>query len=213
MTLSLHWALKRSALKHVLFLVLASSILMSVGCGKFFGGPPLTSVLIGPLNPTVSVGHTQQMDATGVYEDNSRQAITSQADWTSSDAAVATVSSSGVVTGVAIGTTTISAYDLGYSASTTITVTDADLISVSISPASATINSGQSQQFTAIGLLQTGRTVDLTKAVTWTSSSTSVATIDSDGLATGESVSSLSTTDITAKSGTITSNVATLTVQ
>jgi uncharacterized protein YjdB len=209
----IHWALRRSAPKHALFLGFGCLILMCVGCGKFFVGAPLTSLLIGPLNPTVSVGHIQQMDATGVYEDNSRQAITNQADWTSSDTAIATVSSSGLVTGVAIGTATISAYDLGYSASTTVTVTDADLISISISPTSATINSGQSQQFTAIGLLQTGRTVDLTKSVTWTSSSTSVATIDSYGLAVGASVSSLSTTDITAKSGNITSNIATLTVQ
>jgi uncharacterized protein YjdB len=153
------------------------------------------------------------MDATGVYDDNSRSGITKESDWTSSDTAVATASSSGLVTGVSIGTATISAYDLGYSASTTVTVTDANLVSISVTPTSATINPGQSQQFTAIGLLQSGNMVDLTRSVTWSSSNTSVATIDSYGLGVGASVSSLSTTDITAQSGSITSNVVTLTVE
>jgi uncharacterized protein YjdB len=153
------------------------------------------------------------MDATGVYADNSRNSITNESDWTSSDAAIAKVDSSGLVTGVSLGAVTISAYDLGYSASTTVTVTDANLVSISVTPASATITTGQSQQFTAIGLLQNGHTVDLTKSVTWTSSNTSVATIDRDGLAFGASVSSVSTAAITAKSGSLTSNAATLTVE
>jgi carbohydrate-selective porin OprB len=153
------------------------------------------------------------MDATGVYEDNSRSSITKDSDWTSSDTAVATVSSSGLVTGVSIGTSAISAYDLGYSDSTTVTVTDSNLASISVTPSSATIDAGQSQQFTATGLLQSGHTVDLTNAVTWSSSDTAVATIDSNGLAVGASVKSLSTTDITAHSGSITSNVVTLTVE
>jgi uncharacterized protein YjdB len=153
------------------------------------------------------------MNATGVYDDNTRHAITNEASWTSSDTAVATVSSTGLITGVSIGTATISAYDLGYSASTTVTVTDSGLVSISITPVNASIFPGQTQQYTAIGLLQTGNTVDLTKSVTWTSSNTSVAVIDSYGLALGESVTSSSTADITAQSGSITSNVATLTVE
>jgi hypothetical protein len=84
-------------------------------------GPPLSSVSIGPPNPTVPVGQTQQMDATGVYEDNSRQSITKESDWTSSDTAMATISSSGLVTGVSIETATVSAYDLVYSGSATVT--------------------------------------------------------------------------------------------
>jgi len=213
MTECISRAIRRRVLRRALFLGISALTLPCLGCGKFFAGPPLSSVSIGPPNPTVPVGQTQQMDATGVYEDNSRQSITKESDWTSSDTAVATVSSSGLVTGVSIGTATISAYDLGYSGSTTVTVTDANLASISVTPTSATINPGQSQQFTAIGLLQSGHTVDLTKSVTWSSSNTSVATIDSYGLAVGASVTSLSTTTITAQSGSITSNVVTLTVE
>jgi hypothetical protein len=103
-----------------------------------------------------------------------------------------------LVTGVAIATATNSAYNLGYSASTTVTITDTGLVSISVTPTSATINSGQSQQFTAIGILRSGNTVDLTKSVTWSSSNTSVATMDGYDLALAASVSSLFTTDITA---------------
>jgi trimeric autotransporter adhesin len=213
MKTSIYRALRRPVIKHALYLGISALTLACVGCGNFFVGPQLTSISIGPPNPTVTVGQTQQMDATGVYDDNSRSPITKQSDWTSSDTAVAMVSSSGLVTGVSIGTSTISAYDLGYSASTTVTVTDANLVSISVTPTGATINPGQSQQFTATGLLQSGNTVDLTNAVTWTSSNTSVATIDGYGLAVGASVSSLSTTDIRGQSGSITSNVVTLTVE
>jgi len=206
-------AQKRPLITRAHFLACATLTLASSGCSGFFVDPQLTSISVGPLNPTVKVGNTQQMDATGVYDNKSTKLITTKSDWTSSDDSVATVNSSGLVTGVAIGTSTISAYDSGYSASTTVTVTDASLLSISISPTSPTIDSGKSQQFTATGLLQDGKTMDLTKSVMWASSNTAVATIDSDGLASAASVSSLSTTDITAKSGNITSNVATLTVR
>jgi trimeric autotransporter adhesin len=209
MRLSNKGALPRLVMKYAVFLVLIGSL---SGCANFFVGPQLTSISIGPPNPTVSVGHTQQMDAIGVYDDNSRRSITNESDWSGSDTTVVTVSSSGLITGVSLGTATISAYDLGYSASATVTITDANLVSISVIPTSASINSGQSQQFTAIGLLQTGHTVDLTRSVTWSSSSTSVATIDGYGLVVGASVSSASTTAIQAQLGSITSNVATLTV-
>lgn len=213
MTKRIHRAPQRLVMKHVLWLGIGALTLTCFGCGKFFSGPPLTSISVGPPNPTVSVGQTQQMDAIGTYSDNSTNPITNQSDWSSSDTAVATVSASGRITGVSIGTATISAYDLGYSSSTSVTVTDANLVSISITPTSASISPEETQQFTATGLLQTGKTVDLTDSVTWNSSNTSAATIDSYGLAVGASVSSLSTTDITAQSGSITSSVATLTVQ
>lgn len=205
------WNSLRSSI--LLGALLAGLVLTILGCGNFFVGPKLTSVLISPISPSVTVGQTQQMSATGVYDDNSRSSITNEASWTSSNDAVATVSSAGLVKAISLGSTTISAYDLGYSASTTVTVVVADLVSISITPTSASIAAGQSQQFTAIGLLQTGNTVDLTTSVTWSSSNTAAATIDSYGLAVAASVSSATSTDITARSGSISSNIAVLTVR
>jgi RHS repeat-associated protein len=52
-----------------------------------------------------------------------------------------------------------------------------------ITPASATLSSGQRQQFTATGVRSDNTTADLTTRALWSSSNPSVATIDASGLA------------------------------
>src|SRR5262249_59145559 len=51
----------------------------------------------------------QQFTATGKYSDGSTQNITSQVTWASSNTTAATINASGLATGVAAGSTTISA--------------------------------------------------------------------------------------------------------
>ncbi len=185
---------------------------MFTGCKGFFIGPKLTTVAVTPSTPSVAIGKTQQMTATGTYDNGSTDDLTHSASWASSAVSVAAVSSTGLVTGIASGTATISATSGGISGSTTVTVTVANLSSISITPTSPSISSGQTQQFTAIGVLQDGSTTDLTSSATWTSSNTAAATVDDSGLATAKTVTSTQTTNITAKSGSITSNTAVLTV-
>jgi trimeric autotransporter adhesin len=187
-------------------------ILLIAGCKNFFIPPSLTTVTVSPSTPSVAIGKTQQMIATATYDNGTTDTVTDSASWSTSDNAIATVSSKGLVTGVAKGTATISATLKGISGSTTVTVTVANLSSISITTTSTSISSGQTAQFTANGILQNGTTVDLTDSVTWNSSNTTAATIDSSGLATAQSVSSTVTTTITAISGSITSNAITLTV-
>ncbi len=83
------------------------------------------------------------------------------------------------------------------------------LVSIAVTPATASIANGTSQQFTATGTFSDNSTRDISSAVTWTSSNTGVATISSTGLATAISTGQ---TTITAASGSIPSNSATLTV-
>ena len=59
------------------------------------------------------------------------------------------------------------------------------LTSITVSPANSTIDTGQTQQFTAMGTFSDGSSRDLTNLVTWSSSNTTVATISSSGLALG----------------------------
>ena len=185
---------------------------LATGCKDFFIGPALTTVTVAPSTPSVAIGKTQQMTATGTYDNGVTDTVTDSASWSTSDNTIATVSSTGLVTGVAAGSATISATLDGLSGSTTVTVTEANLTSISITTSSQSISSGQTAQFTATGFLQNGNTVDLTDSVTWTSSNTAAATIDNSGLATAQSISSSETTTITAKSGNTTSNAITLTV-
>ena len=196
----------------ILFPTLAAISLLW-GCKGFFIGPSVTDVWITPSSPSILVSGTQQMIATAKFDDGTTGAVTDQASWTSSNTSVATVNATGLVKGIATGTATISATDQGYSGSTTVTVTTSNLVSLSITPTNTTLSSGQSQQYEAVGLLQDGTTTDMTSAVTWSSSNTAAATIDSSGLAVAKTVSSSTSTNIVAKSGSITSNTAVLTVE
>ncbi|MGB0037203.1 MAG: Ig-like domain-containing protein, partial [Candidatus Acidiferrales bacterium] len=89
------------------------------------------------------------------------------------------------------------------------TSTTATLQSIAVTPATATTPVSQTQQFTATGHFSDGSIQDLTATVTWTSSNTSIATINTSGLATG--VIAGGPVTITAKQGAI-SNTASLTI-
>ena len=82
-----------------------------------------------------------------------------------------------------------------------ITVTPPAVVSIAITPAKASITQGATKQFQATGTFTDGTTKNLTKAATWIAGQSSIATIDSSGLATAEDVG---TTTITAASGTVT---------
>lgn len=73
----------------------------------------LTSIAVTPANTSIVVGDTQQFTATGTYSDETTSVITTEVTWSSSNPAVATVSTTtpGLVTGVAAGTVTITATD------------------------------------------------------------------------------------------------------
>jgi ribosomal protein L21E len=82
----------------------------------------LSSITVTPANATVAVGGTQQFVAVGSYSDNSTAVITNTAQWTSAATDTATVLNSGVATGNAVGTTTITATVNDKSASANLTV-------------------------------------------------------------------------------------------
>ena len=58
------------------------------------------------------------------------------------------------------------------------------LSSITVTPASQTISTGTTRQYTATGTYSDASTQNITSAVTWVSSNTSVSTINSSGLAT-----------------------------
>ena len=92
----------------------------------------------------------------------------------------------------------------------TLTVqTPPTLASIAMTPANPTILVSATQQFTATGTYSNGSTQNLSNRVTWTSSKTAVATINTNGLATGVSVGA--TVISAALSGVTATN--TLTVQ
>jgi uncharacterized protein YjdB len=145
----------------------------------------LQSITVTPATASVGVGEIQQFTATGTFSDGSTADLTSTATWQSSDSAVATVNASGLATGVAAGTATITAMQDGVTGSATLTVVARVLQSITVTPATASVGVGETQQFTATGTYNDGTTADLTTAVTWKSSNMKVATISASGLAKG----------------------------
>ena len=163
----------------------------------------LVSITVSPASATVQKGKTQQFTARGTYTDGSTQDLTSSATWTVSTAATI---SRGLATGAAVGNATVTAGSGTITGTATLTVSAAGLVSITISPASASVPKGTTQQFTAQGTYTDGSTADLTNGVTWTAGSG--ATVTASGLATAATVG---TSVITAKSGLIT-GTASLTI-
>jgi len=157
------------------------------------------SIAISPTEQSLSVGQTGQFTATGTVGHGSghpatTENVTDSVTWTSSSPSVATVNTTGLVTGVGAGTTTISAAMPGFtgsvSSTATVTVTGATgggaFVSLAIIPGAQSVSTpGQTAQFIAIGTTTSGSTVNLSSQVIWTSSSATIATIGATtGLAT-----------------------------
>ena len=163
------------------------------------GPAPVATVTVTPGTPSIGVGKTVQLTAT--LKDSAGNTLTGRTvTWASGSTLIATVNSSGLVTGVAVGSATITATSGTVSGSTTVTVTPpASVASVTVTPATPSIGVGNTVQLTATlkdsaGNTLTGRTV------TWASGSTSIATVNSSGLATGVAAGS---STITAASGLV----------
>ena len=187
--------------------VAAGSSVISATLGDVSGTTTLTvtaatlqSITVTPASPTITKGLTKQFTATGTYSDGTTKAITASVTWASATSSVATISTGGLATGVAAGTSIITATLGSVSGTTTLTVTVATLQSIAVTPASPSLAVGTTQQLTATGTYSDGSTANITSSVTWTSGATAVATVSASGLLTGVGSG---TAVITATSGSI----------
>ena len=160
----------------------------------------LQSINIQAPGTSLHQGQTLQMTASGQFSDNSTRDLTSTVTWTSSNTSIATVNANGLVTGVAVGPVTITAYSANVNASSVLSVGPPTLISISLSPPKASLSPGQTQQFSALGYFADGTSSDVTNSVTWSSSAPTMASISSTGLVTCLAAGQLS---ISASSGQV----------
>jgi uncharacterized protein YjdB len=188
------------------FLLLTAVLLQACGGGSS-STSTVASITVSPTSGSVSVNGSQTFAATAL--DSNGQTVTGQTfTWASSNTAIATITSAGVATGIAAGSSQITASDAGVtSTAATLTVSPA-IASVTLSPLSATIKVGQTQQFTASATDASGNTVTQAQ-FTWHNTFGGVASIDANGLATALAPG---TVMITASASGMTSQVATLTV-
>jgi trimeric autotransporter adhesin len=136
---------------------------------------PVASVVLLPNQASVAIGATFQLSASTL--DAGGGTLTGRAIiWTTSNAAVATVNASGLVTGVAPGTTTITAASEGKTSTSTVTVSQGAVARVEVTPASLSMQVGQTQQLVAAAKDANGNVIT-GKAVVWASDNLAVATV------------------------------------
>lgn len=153
----------------------------------------VTSCAITPSPTTVNAGATVQLTATATFADMRTGDITTRATWTSAAAGTATVgANTGLVRGVAAGNTMITAAFMNTGAGGTtvmcsgmVTVSEAMLVRIEVSPPTHTMSIGSMQTFTAQGVYADMTTRPLTTGVTWSTTDSMIATITAAGVAQG----------------------------
>jgi uncharacterized protein YjdB len=183
---------------------------------------PVDAVTIDPASVTLIVGQTATLSATALSATGA--VLTGRTvTWTSGTPAVASVSPSGVVSGVSPGSAVIFASIEGVVSSVTVTVRPVPVATVSISPSGGTVQVGDTLYLTATTLDAAGNVLT-GRIVGWSTDNAAVATVSSDGAvagvasgtalitATSEGQSSTVSVSVTATTFTVTVTPATLTL-
>lgn len=122
--------------------------------------------------------------------------------WSTSNAAIATVSTNGTVTGIALGNATITAKAGGETGSATVSVREVPVASVAVVPSTATLPIGQTTQLAAIVKDSAGGSLT-DRIIGWTSNAPAIATVSSSGVVTAIATGTATITATTGgKSGT-----------
>ncbi len=171
--------------------------------------PVLTSITVSPASASVATGGTQQFSATAL--DQFGNPLSPQPAFTWSVSGGGTISASGLFTAgsSAGGPFSVTASSGSVSGSASVTVTAPPVLtSITVSPASVTVSTGGTQQFSATGLDQFGNPLSPQPAFTWSVSGG--GTISASGLFTAGS-SAGGPFSVTAASGSV-SGAASVTV-
>ncbi|WP_164885316.1 beta strand repeat-containing protein [Geovibrio thiophilus] len=201
--------------KVLVFILSALSLTLAACSGGSSGGGGndgtvrLENIVISPPSASIIIGRTAQLEAVALYSDDTSADITTSidTDWSSSDNAIATVSNTGLVTGIASGTVTVTAEYKNVTKSATVLVGDGEiLIGVSVTPTKPTLSLGSSTQLTATGVYHNtalGKlTKDITETAVWVSSASSVAGVNNNSGDKGFVLSaSAGTANVTASLG------------
>lgn len=162
-----------------------ATLALAVSCRGFFVNPTVSSIVIDPPSPTVSINASTQLTAAATDSDGNPLTLKGGTSctgntvcWSTDTPAVATISTGGLLTGVSAGTATITAASGTATATTTATVTLGNVTSIVLEvngshissfsmPMSSTTTSDCLSAIATAG----GQTVDVTTSVTWNTGS------------------------------------------
>ncbi|HEV8364355.1 MAG TPA: Ig-like domain-containing protein [Gemmatimonadaceae bacterium] len=150
----------------------------------------VASVTVTPATASLPIGGSTTLGASALNA--AGELISGKVfTWTTSTPAIATVSSSGVVTGVAAGSATISAATAGKSASAVISVTtagaDTVIANIVLQPASTSVVVGTTAALGAVARNLAGQILG-GKTFTWSSATPNIASVSATGVVTGVAV-------------------------
>jgi Bacterial Ig-like domain (group 2) len=191
-----------------------ATLALAVSCTGFFPKATLQSVAIQPQSPQILLNTPNQtaLQVWGTDTDNNRSQITTGVSWSTNPTGVVSIDPKTFVpNGLSLTTTTLTANVQGLSTTATATVTVGCIQSIAVTPSNpGPISAATSQTIPFVATAATcNGAVVITDVAAWSSSNTAAATIDSSGVATAVAVG---TTNITATSDGVTSNVVVVTV-
>ena len=163
-------------------LALAAALVGGSGC-QLITGPRTEKIELTLPSPTLAVGQTMTATASTQKKDGTPR--NRPHSFRSSNNAIATITSAGLVTGIAPGKVAITATSDGKSDTDSLEVTGAIATQVQVSPQVGTLRvGGSSVKVVATALDGQGRPLNA-GTPQWETSNSSIATVSSDGTVTG----------------------------
>ncbi len=148
----------------------------------------LTAISVTSSNDRVKVGETETYTALGIVGDGASQIdVSASVKWSSSDAAIVSINSEGVASGISNGMVDIIASLSDLSNSKSLRSSDAELSSIAISNSPLNIPQCQtsSQQLVATGSYTDGGQANISDKVTWSSNASSTIYVGDEALSDG----------------------------
>lgn len=145
----------------------------------------VASLSLTPAATTFQIGAIRQLSTIATYTDGKVVDVTGVATYNSTTPAAVSVNASGLITGVAAGSSALSASFGGKTATAQATTSAATVSSIAVTPASATVAIGGTQQYLAVATYSDNSTAVVTNSAVWNSSNTAIAAVLNTGLATG----------------------------
>ena len=138
----------------------------------------ITSIALSQANFSLAKGISSNITVRGFLTNGKTADLSSNVNWIADsngdgidDQNVVSVSNilatKGQITTNQVGTSVVTASINGKSSSITITVTKAELVSISVTPANPTIAKGLTQQFKAVGFYTDNTSQEITQTVSW----------------------------------------------
>lgn len=157
----------------------------------------VTKLLLTPKRSDMVVGSTKQLTATAIFDDNSQQDVSRDVTWKAEDKLVS-VDNLGLVTAIQLtqGSTIDASFPVSsintkgntsekLTAKASVVVYNKHEIDhLNITPSTARLNIGQSQQFYVTASLTNGKIIDVSHDVNWNSNPPKITKIDKNGLLT-----------------------------